>query len=151
MPQSLTKLYVHIVFSTKGRFPFFTTPEIIDELCKYLAKGIYEMDSYALEINAVEDHVHILCNLSKKMSISNLIAEIKRSSSKWLKTKGNDFRNFYWQRGYGAFSVSESLKDITINYIRNQKEHHNKKTFKKELLEFLEKYEIEYDEKYLWD
>ena len=151
MPQSLTKLYVHIIFSTKNRFPFFREETIKQELYKYIVKVIKENDSYPIIVNGVKDHIHILCNLSKNRSLSDLIAKIKRSSSKWIKTKGDIYSKFYWQRGYAAFSISEFSKETVVNYIRNQEEHHKHKSFKEEVIEFLEKYKIEYDVQYLWD
>jgi REP element-mobilizing transposase RayT len=151
MPQSLTKLYVHIIFSTKNRFPFFKEETIRQETYRYIGKIIIENDSFPLIINGAQDHIHILCNLSKNKSLSDLIADIKRSSSKWLKTKGDIYKKFYWQRGYAAFSVSESTKESVTNYIKNQKAHHKHKSFKEEVIEFLEKYKAEYDLQYLWD
>ncbi|MEA1972093.1 MAG: IS200/IS605 family transposase [Candidatus Cloacimonadota bacterium] len=151
MPQSLSKLFVHIIFSTKDRFPFFTDENIKQETILYISKCVNNLDSQMIQINIVKDHIHLLCNLSKIKSISELVAEIKRSSSLWLKTKGGKYSKFYWQRGYGAFSVSESQKDKTIQYIKNQENHHNKISFKDEMLKFLEKNKIKYNLEYLWD
>lgn len=150
MPQSLAKVYLHIVFSTKNRKPLIKQ-EVEEELHKYLSGIARDHKSPVIAINSVEDHIHILCLLSRNITISKLLEELKKSSSKWIKTKGDAFKNFYWQNGYGAFSVSQSAVDTVKKYIANQKEHHKKKTFKEEYIEFLEKYEIEYDEKYIWD
>ena len=89
--------------------------------------------------------------LSKKTTLVKLLEELKSNSSKWIKTKGDEYSSFYWQDGYGAFSVNPSQIDIVINYIENQKEHHTKKTFKDEFISFLKKYEVEYDERYVWN
>ena len=150
MPQSLSKDYLHIVFSTKNRKPLIKQ-EVEEELHKYLSGIARDLKSPVIAINSVEDHIHILCLLSRNITISKLLEELKKSSSKWIKTKGDAYKNFYWQNGYGAFSVSQSAINTVKKYIANQKEHHRKKTFKEEYVEFLERYEIEYDEKYIWD
>jgi len=151
MSQSLTKIYTHIIFSTKNRYPFLKDNEIREELFKYIATILIEKQSFPIIVNGVEDHIHILCNLSKNISLAELVATIKRSSSLWIKTKSSDYSKFYWQTGYAAFSVSESVKDSTKNYISNQIEHHKKRTFKEELIDFFQKYELEYDESYIWE
>jgi REP element-mobilizing transposase RayT len=151
MSQSLTQIYVHIIFSTKKRFPFLKDDEIREEMFKYIAKILIEKQSFPIIVNGVEDHIHILCNFSKNIALSELVATIKRNTSLWIKTKSSDYSRFYWQTGYAAFSVSESVKDVTINYISNQVEHHKKRTFKEELIDFLQKYALEFDEKYLWE
>ena len=150
MPQSLAKVYLHIVFSTKNRKPLIKQ-EVEVELHKYLSGIARDHNSPVIAINNVEDHIHILCLLSRNITISKLLEELKKSSSKWIKTKGDANKNFYWQNGYGAFSVSQSGVNTVKKYIANQKEHHRKKSFKEEYVEFLEKYEIEYDERYIWD
>mgnify|MGYP000152981729 CR=1 FL=1 len=150
MPQSLVKNYIHIVFSTKHRQPFIKK-EIRDELYAYLGGTCNKFESTPISIGGVEDHVHILCLLSKKMTLVELVSKVKSSSSKWLKTKGDDYENFYWQGGYSAFSVNPSEVDIVIKYIQNQEEHHRKRTFKEEIRLFLKKYKIEFDEQYVWD
>ena len=102
-------------------------------------------------INSVEDHVHILFSISKNIGISQIVKEVKTGSSKWIKTKGEAFRQFHWQSGYGAFSVTESHIDAVKKYIANQEEHHRKMTFQEEFVQLLKKHHIEYDERYLWD
>jgi REP element-mobilizing transposase RayT len=111
---------------------------------------IKDNDSIPILINGVEDHVHLLCILSKNLGLAKLVEEIKRHSSRWIKTKGAYYSNFAWQGGYGGFSVSPALHDKTKAYIANQKEHHKKMSFKDEYLLFLKEYGIEYDERYLW-
>jgi REP element-mobilizing transposase RayT len=99
----------------------------------------------------MEDHVHLLFRLGRKRSLAEIVEEVKKSSSKWIKTKGPQYKDFYWQSGYGAFSIGQSGIDALKAYIANQKEHHRKKTFQEEFREFLAKYQIEYDERYVWD
>ncbi|RRQ45939.1 IS200/IS605 family transposase [Chryseobacterium sp. SC28] len=150
MAQSLVKNYVHIIFSTKYRNDFIDE-NIEYELFAYIASICKDFDSPALKIGGTENHIHILCALSRKIALMKLIQEIKAHSSKWIKTKGKRYENFFWQDGYGAFSVSQNHIFATINYIKNQKEHHQNQTFKTELINILDQYKIDYDEKYLWD
>ncbi len=149
MGQSLVKNYLHIVFSTKHR-EHSIHQEIEDELHSYLGGICNKLDCQVIKVGGFTNHVHILCMLSKKITLMKLMEELKSHSSKWIKTKGDNYANFYWQDGYGAFSVNPSEVDIVIKYIENQKEHHRKKTFKEEYVAFLKKYEVEYDEKYVW-
>jgi putative transposase len=150
MAQSLSKLFVHIIFHIKTREAHIRKEEK-DELYAYLGAIIKDNDSIPILINGIEDHVHILCVMSKNISLSKLVEEIKRHSSRWIKTKGRHYNNFAWQGGYGGFSVSPSLQDKTKIYIRNQEHHHRRMTFEEEYLLFLKEYGIEYDEKYLWN
>ena len=105
----------------------------------------------AVIINGTADHVHALFRLSRTVAISELVEELKKRSSKWLKTKGKAFAGFQWQTGYGVFSIGESGLEAARIYITRQKEHHRRKTFQEEFLDFLAKYRIEYDERYVWD
>jgi putative transposase len=150
MPQSLASVLIHLVFSTKHRQPFIT-PAIETELHKYMATVFRGCDSPALLVGGYEDHIHALFLLSRKWAIADVVEEVKTSSSKWIKTKGAEFRQFHWQSGYGAFSVSQSNVEKVKNYIANQKEHHGKQSFQNEFREFLEKHGVEYDERYVWD
>ncbi len=150
MGQSLVKNYVHIVFSTKHRQSLIL-PSIETELFSYLGGICNNLECHVLKVGGYKDHIHVLCMLSKKIALMKLVEQLKSNSSKWIKTKGNDFKNFYWQDGYGAFSVRPSEVEIVINYIANQKEHHSKKTFKDEYKAVLKKYEVSYDERYVWD
>lgn len=150
MPQSLAKVYLHIVFSTKYRRNLIL-PKIEKELYAYIGGVIKNLKGMPIKINGMPDHIHILATLPRTITIAKFLEEIKRSSSKWIKTQGSEFVDFSWQGGYGVFSVSQSKVEIVSKYISNQKAHHSKKTFKAELIEFLEQYEVEYDEKYLWD
>jgi REP element-mobilizing transposase RayT len=150
MGQSLVKNYIHIVFSTKHRQSLIL-PSIETELFSYLGGICNNLECHVLKVGGYKDHIHVLCMLSKKIALMKLVEQLKSNSSKWIKTKGNDFKNFYWQDGYGAFSVRPSEVEIVINYIANQKEHHSKKTFKDEYKAVLKKYEVSYDERYVWD
>jgi putative transposase len=150
MPQSLAQVYVHIVFSTKERYPFIR-PNMESELFAYMGDTIKRIGGIPHLINGTADHVHLLSSLPRTVALSKYIEEIKRNSSRWIKTKDNDYQKFAWQNGYGAFSVSSSQKESVIRYIAGQKEHHRDITFKDEFLAFLKKYNIEYDEQYLWD
>jgi putative transposase len=150
MPQSLAKILVHIVFSTKNRAPLIAE-EIEKELFSYQAAILREHKSNALIINGTADHVHILCTLPRTIALSKLLEEVKKSSSKWIKTKGQGLRDFAWQNGYGAFSISPSVVDRAKAYIANQKEHHRTQTFQDEFRKLLERYQIDYDERYVWD
>jgi REP element-mobilizing transposase RayT len=150
MPQSLAKIYVHLIFSTKHRQPLLDG-DLRTELTCYLGGVLKNLDCQPIEIGGTADHAHILCCLSKKLSLSKLIEEIKTSSSKWVKAKESHLAQFHWQNGYGAFSVSQSHLNAVILYIRRQEEHHRKMTFQEEFLEFLKKYRVPYDERYIWD
>jgi len=111
---------------------------------------INDNKSIPIIINGVEDHIHILCVMSKNIALAKLVEEIKRHSSRWIKTKGIYYSHFKWQGGYGGFSVSSSILDKTTQYIEKQEEHHRVMTFKEEYLLFLKEYGIDYDEEYLW-
>ena len=150
MGQSLYKNYVHIVFSTKHRQPLITPPFDV-ELYNYVGGICRNLECNPVIIGGYVDHIHILCLLSKKIPFVTFIGELKAHSSKWMKTKGKGFENFYWQNGYGAFSVNPHEIDIVKSYIRNQNEHHRKQVFQDEYREYLKKYQIEYDERYVWD
>lgn len=150
MGQSLNKIYVHLVFSTKHRQPLIGD-SIKEELFSYLGGICKNLECNPIQVGGHKDHVHILFLLSKKIALMDLIEKVKSNSSKWIKTKGIEFENFYWQNGYGAFSVNPTEIEIVKNYIINQEEHHQKKIFQEEFLAFLKKYNVEYDEKYVWD
>jgi REP element-mobilizing transposase RayT len=127
------------------------TDSIKEELFNYLGGICKSLECNPIQVGGFNDHVHILCVLSKKIALMDLLEKVKSNSSKWIKTKGNEFSNFYWQSGYGAFSVNPTEIELVKNYIINQEEHHQKKNFQDEFLAFLNKYKIEYDEKYIWD
>ena len=150
MPQSLVRNYIHITFSTKHRQKLITK-DIEDELFSYIGGICRNLECYPFVVGGHLDHVHILCLLSPKIALMNLLKDTKSFSSSWIKTKGHQFKNFYWQNGYGAFSVYPNEIEIVKKYIMNQEEHHRRKNFKKEYLEFLSKYNVDYDERYVWD
>ena len=150
MGQSLVKNYIHLVFSTKYREPLIDE-DIESDLYAYLGGICNQLECQPVKIGGFTDHIHILCMLSKKTALMKLVEELKSHSSKWIKTKGENYLNFYWQGGYGAFSVNPAEMDVVVRYIENQKEHHRKKIFQEEYRGFLKKYTIEYDERYVWD
>jgi REP element-mobilizing transposase RayT len=150
MPQSLSAILIHLVFSTKNREPFIT-PAIEIELHRYMAKVFREMKSPSLAINGTSDHLHILFSLGRVIKVADLVEEVKTESSKWIKTRGREFRNFHWQAGYGAFSIGQSNVGALKRYISNQKSHHRRITFQDEYRKFLKSYGIDYDERYVWD
>ena len=150
MPQSLSSVLVHLIFSTKNREPYIT-PEIEMELYPYLATIFRTQKSPTLAIGGVSDHLHVLFSLARVVTIAELVEEIKTSTSKWVKTRGQVFRNFHWQKGYGAFSVGRTEINTVKQYINNQKEHHRRVTFQEEYREFLKECGVPYDERYLWD
>ena len=150
MPQSLSSILVHLIFSTKNREPFIT-PAIEPELHPYIAQILRELNSPCLALNGTNDHIHILFALSRVITVAELVEEVKTNSSKWIKTKGREFKNFHWQRGYGAFSIGQSNVEVLKLYIRNQKDHHKRVTFQDEYRDFLKSYGIDFDERYVWD
>lgn len=150
MPQSLSSILIHLVFSTKHREPLIV-PQVESELHAYMAAIFREYQSPALLINGTSNHVHILFALSRRVTVADLVEEVKKRSSKWIKTKGIELKNFQWQSGYGAFSIGQSNVATLKKYIVGQKEHHRHKSFEEEYRNFLEKYGVAYDEKYLWD
>ena len=150
MPQSLSRVLIHIIFSTKNR-NHFISKEIKDELYRYISGTLKNIKSQPIMINGVSDHIHILCTLPRTITQAYLLEEIKKSSSKWIKTKNRSFEKFAWQSGYGIFSVSSSLIKDVVTYIKNQEEHHKKITFQEEFILFLKKHNVEYNDRYLWD
>lgn len=150
MGQSLNKIYIHLVFSTKNR-KLMISEDVQDDLFSYLGGICKNLECNPIQVGGYRNHVHILCLLSKKIALMNLIEKIKSNSSKWMKTKGEQFTDFYWQNGYGVFSVNPTEIEIVQQYILNQEEHHKKISFQDEFLKFLKKYKVEYDKKYVWD
>jgi len=149
MPQSLSKIIVHIVFSTKNHAPCLSN-DIRPGLFAYIAGILNKLDSKAILINGVEDHVHILCLLSKNHAPCEIVEKVKTGSSKWVKTQTSGPDSFQWQNGYGMFSVSQSNVASVRSYIAEQENHHRNVSFKEEFRNFLDKYEVQYDEEYVW-
>lgn len=150
MPQSLAKNLIHLVFSTKERRPWLEDT-IREELHRYACGILKDLESSALAVNSVADHVHVLFNLHRTKALADVVMEVKRGTSKWIKTKGPQFAEFHWQAGYGAFSVSQSAVAEVEEYIWKQAEHHQKLTFQDEFRRFLQRHKIEFDERYVWD
>jgi len=150
MPQSLARLHIHLVFSTKNREPVITDP-VRSSLHAYMATVLQNLGCAPVLINSVEDHAHLLFDLARTVSISQVVEDVKKSSSKWIKTQGAEFAAFAWQSGYGAFAVSESNVESVRQYIANQREHHQKKTFQDEYRAFLKRHNVTFDERYVWD
>ena len=150
MGQSLARNFVHIVFSTKYRQELIYSP-VEEELHAYLGGICKRLECTPIIVGGYTDHIHILCLLSKKIALMKLVEEVKSHSSKWIKSKGEGYENFYWQDGYGAFSVNPAEIELVERYIKNQKNHHEKKSFQTEYRAILKKYEVEFDEKYVWD
>ena len=150
MSQSLAKILVHLIYSTKKRERCIHD-DIRDELHRYIAGILKQLESPAILINSVEDHIHVLYAHSRTHTLSEIVEEVKKGSSKWLKPKGSAYSDFHWQNGYGACSVSQSGVAEVMKYIDNQKWHHRRKTFQEEFREFLKRYEVPYDERYVWD
>jgi REP element-mobilizing transposase RayT len=150
MPQSLSNVLVHLIFSTKERRPLIRD-DVREQLHAYIVGILENQQSSSLCTNSVEDHAHILFVLSKNLPLAKLVQEVKQSSSKWMKDRGDGYKDFAWQNGYAAFSVSESQRDVVREYIRDQREHHAKVSFQDELRRFFERHGVEYDERYVWD
>ena len=151
MPQSLVQIYTHVAFSTKQRQPYLQEHSLREKLHAYLAGACNNLKSPSLIVGGVEDHVHVLCRLSNTISIAELVREIKRESSKWIKLESSRLSMFQWQSGYGAFSISPSHVDDLKRYIANQAEHHKTETFQDEFRRLCRKYGLEIDERYAWD
>jgi len=149
MPQSLANVLVHLVFSTKDRVPLIRS-DVESELYAYTSKVLEPSDSPMIAIGGMEDHIHILFKLSRKMAIMDIVETVKTDTSRWIKSKGARYSDFYWQSGYGAFSVSPTTADNVIGYIRNQKEHHRGKSFQDEYRELMRLAGMELDERYAW-
>jgi putative transposase len=149
MPQSLALVLVHIIFSTKNRIAFLQSPDLRSEVHAYLIATLRALECEPLRVGGVGDHVHILAGLSRKISLAELVKNLKTSSTKILKNKGH--RHFGWQSGYGAFSVSKSVKESVISYNAGQESHHRKMTFQEEFRSLLQKHGIAFDERYVWD
>ena len=151
MSQSLVQIYVHIVYSTKHRKPFLRDAEFRDRTQRYLAGICRGLASPALMVGGVADHVHILCRLGKTVEIADLIRDLKRDSSKWIKAQQPRLADFHWQHGYGAFSISPSHVQALNDYIARQEDHHRRETFQDEFRRMCRKYELDLDERYVWD
>jgi REP element-mobilizing transposase RayT len=150
MPQSLARILVHLIFSTKNRAPLLSL-DLQAELHPYLSTVLNNDGCPAIEAGGVEDHVHLLFGLSRTLTVAQVVENVKTSSSKWIKKQDASLSHFYWQAGYGAFSVSQSNAAAVVHYIQNQAEHHRRESFQDEFRKFLRRHQITYDEKHVWD
>lgn len=150
MAQTIFSSYLHIVFSTKNRFDFIH-PETEDDLYAYIGGIVRKYDCMLLKADGTANHIHLLVSMNKNCRVPDLVGSIKRDSSKWIKTKGGMLTKFAWQDGYSAFSVGHTQLQAVKKYIANQKEHHKERVFEDEMRTFYKKYEIDFDERYVWD
>ena len=151
MPQSLSAVYIHLVFSTKDRRPYLRDKVLRESLHGYLGASSKQLECPPLKVGGVEDHVHLLCRFARTISQAEWVKEIKRVSNLWLKEQGRDYLDFQWQGGYADFSVSQSNLPEVIRYIEEQEQHHKKMTFQDELRTLLRRHEIAWEERYVWD
>jgi putative transposase len=150
MPQSLSAVYIHLVFSTKDRRPLLRDKTVREALHSF--RGVSkQLDCSPIQVGGVEDHVHLLIRFGRTVTQAEWVKELKRVSNKWLKERGPEYADFEWQGGYASFSVSQSNLEQVEQYIAGQEEHHRKTGFQDELRALLRKHEIEWDEKYMWD
>jgi len=150
MPQSLSFLLVHVIFSTKDRRPLLDD-SVRSALYAYLSTVARNAKCECLRVGGVADHVHLAIRLPRTLSVADLVEQLKSSSSKWLKTQSPALSKFAWQRGYGSFSVGPADLDVLTRYIDAQETHHRKQSFQDEFRAFLKKYRVEFDERYVWD
>jgi len=150
MPQSLSHIIIHLVFSTKDRAPFLNDA-VRPQLHAYLAGVSRNAGCESFRVGGTVDHVHLAIRFSRTITIAELVETLKTSSSKWLKSKSSELAEFGWQRGYAVFSVGPGDLDLLIHYIDHQEEHHMRKSFKEEYSAFLTKYGVPFDERYVWD
>ena len=150
MPQSLSAVYIHLVFSTKHRQPFLREKSLREDLHAFLGGTSKTLECPPLIVGGVEDHVHLLARFGRTITQAEWVKELKRVSNLWLKEEGG-VADFEWQAGYSDFSVSRSNLEQVKRYIANQEKHHRKRSFQDEVRELLTKHQIEWDERYIWD
>ncbi|MEQ8209716.1 MAG: IS200/IS605 family transposase [Lacipirellulaceae bacterium] len=151
MPQSLANVAIHLVFSTKDRQPFLADEQLRDAMHRQLGGASKTLSCSPMIVGGVEDHVHLLARLDRTITIAEWVKELKRVTSLWIKENYPQQAGFQWQSGYGAFSVSQSETPRVKRYIENQEEHHRERDFKTEFRLLLERHEVPYDERYVWD
>ncbi len=149
MAHSYVAMYTHLVFSTKNRTHFLVNPSIRKELDAHMTTFLKNRSCECITINGMPDHVHILYNQASLQSLSGLVRDMKRATTKWIRNKGDGYRSFAWQEGYSAFSVSHNIVNSVRSYIDNQEEHHKIKTFEEEYVDFLNQQGIKYDERFV--
>ena len=150
MANSYTQLTIHIVIAVKRR-ECLIKKQFRDELYQYITGIITHKNNKLLAINEVSDHIHILIGLNPSAALSDLVRDVKNNSSKFINEKGRAIGKFQWQEGYSAFSYSKSQRSVVCRYIENQENHHKKKSFKQEYLNILQKFDVEYDERFVFD
>ena len=150
MAQSLSKVVLHIIFSTKDRESWLDS-DARPRMHAYLATVCRDLGAELVRVGGAADHVHIVTTLPRTLSQAQMIERIKKVSSKWIKTLDARYRDFFWQRGYGAFSVSPSQLDVVLQYVDAQQEHHRTRSFQEEYRELLRRHGIDFDERYVWD
>jgi REP element-mobilizing transposase RayT len=150
MPQSLSKVIIHIIFSTKDREAWLDR-DLRPRVHAYVATICRDLNAEALRVGGMADHLHVVTTLPRTLSQAAMVEKLKKTSSKWIKEVDSNYRRFYWQRGYGAFSVSPSQLDAVLKYVGSQEEHHRTRSFQEEYRDFLRKYGIAFDERYVWD
>jgi putative transposase len=151
MPQSLAKILVHTVFSTKDRRPYLHDRALRNEMHAYLGGILSNLDCQPIIVVGVADHLHVLSALARTSSQADMVKEIKRGSSLWIKSKSSDLADFSWQNGYGVFSIGSSQIPVVKEYIATQEDHHQRISFQDEFRTLLRRYDIEFDERYVWD
>lgn len=150
MPNTYSQLYIQIVFAVKGRRNFILE-NYREELQKYITGILQANKQKMFAIYCMPDHTHLLVSIKPDIAISSLVRDVKANSSLWLKKRFTSFDDFAWQEGFGAFSYAKSQVQHVVEYILNQQAHHKRKTFREEYLDFLKKFEVEYEEKYLFE
>jgi REP element-mobilizing transposase RayT len=150
VPQSLSKVILHLVFSTKNREPWLDL-DVRPRIHAYLATICRDLGAELVRVGGVADHVHVVMTLPRTLSQARMIEQIKKTSSKWIKTRDPRYRGFFWQRGYGAFSVSSSQLAAVLKYVDAQKQHHRTRTFQEEYRDLLRRHRVDFDERYVWD
>lgn len=151
MSQTLSNVLIHFVYSTKNRGCWLKNAAHCKELFALKGKNLQDFDCRPILINGVEDHVHVFCDFTRNYTIKKVIGELKTGTSKWIKTKGVAYRDFRWQSGYGAFSVSQSKRPDLFHYIEQQEEHHRTKSYQDEFRRLCELHKVSIDERYVWD
>ena len=150
MPQSLSKVIVHIIFSTKDREPWLDS-DVRPRMHAYIATICRDLGAECVRVGGVSDHIHLVTTLPRTLSQAQLIEQIKKTSSKWIKAIDARYCGFFWQRGYAAFSVSPSQREAVLQYIDAQQEHHRTRTFHEEYRELLRRHGVDFDERHVWD
>jgi putative transposase len=150
MPQSLSKVIIRIIFSSKDRVAWLVR-DVRSRMHAYVATVCRDLNAEAVRVGGVADHLHIVTTLSRTLSQAAMVETVKKTSSKWIKGLDTKYRQFYWQRGFGAFSVSPSQLNAVLEYVESQEEHHRTRSFQEEYRDFLRKYGVQFDERYVWD